>query len=228
MLSTSPHSRSHPGLEEVTVTLHDNCHIISALYHKYSPKNNQHQSLLHHLWEETLWHPSTYKPRHPGSDRLLTTAHHQWPLLPNFLVQTLIISDVHTRSATQITVGSQRDILQAVSRFFLRPDEYSGLELRISISINSTPNLDDSKQRQVREALEYVFSVLIHYIKKKKKLARFNIIDHCWYGVQWWSRLLKSKDFKLTNHIPGWETLFCLKMHTGWRPNTFISIQVSP
>lgn len=76
---------------------------------------------------------------------------------------------MHTQSATQITVGSQRDILQAVSRFFLRPDEYSGLELRISTSINSTSNLDDSKQRQVRETLEHAFSVLIHYIYIKKK-----------------------------------------------------------
>ena len=153
---------------------------------------------------------------------------HQWPLLPNSLVQTLIISHMHTCSATQITVGSQGDTLQTVSRFFLGPDEYSGLELRISTSIKSTSNLGDSKQRQVRETLEHVFSVLIHYLKKKKKLARFNIIDHCWYRVQWWSQLLKSKDFKLTNHIPGSETWFCLKMHTGWRPNTFISIQVSP
>lgn len=74
-LYLSPHSGSHPGLEEVTVTLHDNRHIISAFYRKCFPKNNQHQWLPHHLWEETLWHPSTYKPRHPGSDRLLTTAH---------------------------------------------------------------------------------------------------------------------------------------------------------
>lgn len=79
---------------------------------------------------------------------------------------------MHTCSATQITVGSQGDTLQTVSRLFLGPDEYSGLELRISTSIKSTSNLGDSKPRQVRETLEHVFSVLIHYLKKKKKTCQ--------------------------------------------------------
>lgn len=121
----------------------------------------------------------------------------------NHLVHAL--SSLHTSafpSAFRMP-ESHGDILRTVSKFFLRPAKYSGMEPRISIFVKSQMIPKHGQVWKSPKACHLCCNSLW-------KPTGLTSIQHPLHGARGWSEL-GSKGFKLTGHMPGQKPDFVLK-----------------